>query len=140
MRDDEEERSRRAAEDTELAGYYQQVQDALEGTGAGNSAEGIEDFTAGEVGQGERRSINKSYQRMHGEDVVTTPKTKKSNRVIKLPKFLCEEMKDCLKMFYDIKPGDRIFQLLSKHVLSTEMERGCKVAGTKYIRASSDIQ
>ena len=48
--------------------------------------------------------INKSYQRMHGEDVVTTPKTKKSNRVIKLPKFLCEEMKDCLKMFYDIKP------------------------------------
>ena len=78
--------------------------------------------------------INKSYQRMHGEDVVTTPKTKKSNRVIKLPKFLCEEMKDCLKMFYDIKPGDRIFQSLSKHVLSTEMERGCKAAGVKVIR------
>ena len=78
--------------------------------------------------------INKSYQRMHGEDVVTTPKTKKSNRVIKLPKFQCEEMKDCLKMFYDIKPGDRIFQSLSKHVLSTEMERGCKAAGVKVIR------
>jgi len=78
--------------------------------------------------------INKSYQRMHGEDVVTTPKTKKSNRVIKLPKFLCEEMKDCLKMFYDIKSGDRIFQSLSKHVLSTEMERGCKAAGVKVIR------
>ena len=57
IREDEEERIRRATEDTELAGYYQQVQDALEGTGAGDSAEGLEDITAGEVGQGERRSI-----------------------------------------------------------------------------------
>ena len=72
MRDDEEERSRRAAEDTELAGYYQQVQDALEGTGAGNSAEGIEDFTAGEVGQGERRSIR--------EALVTKGRTKGTSR------------------------------------------------------------
>lgn len=68
LRDDEEERIRRAAEDTELAGYYQQVQDALEGTGAGNSAEGIEDFTAGEVGQRERRSIR--------EALVTKGRTK----------------------------------------------------------------
>ena len=60
LRDDEEERIRRAAEDAELAGYYQQVQDALEGTGASDSAEGIEDFTAGEVGPGERRSIRKT--------------------------------------------------------------------------------
>lgn len=28
-------------------------------------------------------TINKSYQRLHGEDVITTPKTKKSNRTIK---------------------------------------------------------
>ena len=38
--------------------------------------------------------INKSYQRLHGEDVITTPKTKKSNRIIKMPKFLCEEMRE----------------------------------------------
>jgi len=30
--------------------------------------------------------INKFYQRLHGEDVITTPKTKKSNRMIKMPK------------------------------------------------------
>ncbi|MCF0128035.1 MAG: tyrosine-type recombinase/integrase [Pseudobutyrivibrio sp.] len=78
--------------------------------------------------------INKSYQRLHGEDVVTTPKTKKSIRVIKLSNFLCEEMKDCLKMFYDIKPTDRIFQSLSKHSLFTEMDRGCKLTGLKRIR------
>lgn len=32
-------------------------------------------------------TINKSYQRLHGEDVISTPKTKKSNRTIKMPKF-----------------------------------------------------
>ena len=78
--------------------------------------------------------INKSYQRLRGQDVITTPKTRKSNRVIKLPHFLCEEMQDCFKMFYDMKPTDRIFQSMSKHILSTEMQRGCKAAGVKVIR------
>lgn len=60
LRDDEEERNRRAAEDAEFAGYYQQVQDALEGTGAGDSAEGLEDITSGEVVPGERRSVREA--------------------------------------------------------------------------------
>lgn len=38
--------------------------------------------------------INKSYQRLQGKDVITTPKTKKSNRVIQMPDFLCDEMQD----------------------------------------------
>ena len=53
--------------------------------------------------------VNKSYQRLHGEDVITTPKTKKSNRIIKMPKFLCEEMQDYLQMLYGLKKKDRIF-------------------------------
>lgn len=60
LRDDEEERIRRAAEDAELAGYYQQVQDALEGTGAGDITEGREDISDGEVTSGERRSIREA--------------------------------------------------------------------------------
>ena len=44
--------------------------------------------------QKETVRINKFYQRLHGEDVITTPKTKKSNRMIKMPKFLCEEMQE----------------------------------------------
>ncbi len=47
--------------------------------------------------------INKSYQRLHGEDVITTPKTKKSNRMIKMPKFLCEEMQEYLQMLYGLE-------------------------------------
>lgn len=77
--------------------------------------------------------INKSYQRLHGEDVITTPKTKKSNRTIKMPDFLCEEMQDYLGMLYDVGKNDRIFNI-SKHYLGREMERGSKAAGVKRIR------
>jgi integrase len=52
-------------------------------------------------------TINKSYQRLKGQDVITSPKTKKSNRTIKMPKFLCEEMKEYLGMLYGLKKKDR---------------------------------
>lgn len=38
--------------------------------------------------------INKSYQRIGCEDVVTDPKTAKSIRTVQMPDFLAEEMKD----------------------------------------------
>ena len=78
-------------------------------------------------------TINKSYQRLHGEDVITTPKTKKSNRTIKMPNFLCDEMKDYLGMLYGIKKKERIFTI-TKSYLHHEMDRGAKSAGVKRIR------
>ena len=77
--------------------------------------------------------INKSYQRLHGEDVITTPKTKKSNRIIKMPKFLCEEMQEYLNMLYGLKKKDRIFTV-TKSYLHHEMDRGAEAAGVKRIR------
>ena len=77
--------------------------------------------------------INKSYQRLHGEDVITTPKTKKSNRTIKMPNFLCDEMRDYLGMLYGVKKKDRIFTV-TKSYLHHEMDRGAKEAGVKRIR------
>ncbi|MBC8575193.1 site-specific integrase [Yanshouia hominis] len=78
-------------------------------------------------------TISKSYQRLKGQDVITTPKTKKSNRVIKMPQFLCEEMQDYIKMFYSAEDDERIFPI-SKHYLHSEMDRGCKETGVKRIR------
>jgi len=78
-------------------------------------------------------SINKSYQRLEGQDIITTPKTKKSNRIIKMPQFLCEEMQEYIKMFYSAGKSDRIFPV-TKHYLKHEMERGCKETGVKRIR------
>ena len=77
--------------------------------------------------------INKSYQRLHREDVITPPKTLKSNRTIKMPKFLCDEMQDYLKMLYEPKEDERIFTI-SKSYLHHEMNRGSKVSGVKRIR------
>ena len=85
------------------------------------------DFEKGTV------QINKSYQRLKGRDVVTEPKTPKSNRVIKMPKFLCDEIKEYLKTLYGVKPSDRIFPI-TKSYLHHEMDRGCKDVGVKRIR------
>ena len=78
-------------------------------------------------------TINKSYQRLKGRDVITSLKTVKSNRTIKMPKFLCEEMQDYIRMLYDIGENERIFQI-TKSYLHHEMNRGAKVAGVKRIR------
>ncbi len=78
-------------------------------------------------------SITKSYQRLKGRDVITEPKTQKSNRVIKMPHFLCAEMQDFIKTLYGIKQGDRIFTV-TKYYLHHEMDRGAKQTGVKRIR------
>ena len=77
--------------------------------------------------------INKSYQRLEGEDVISTPKTKNSNRTVKMPQFLCDEMQDFFKQYYSLQPDDRIFPV-TKYYLSHEMDRGCKESGVKRIR------
>lgn len=77
--------------------------------------------------------INKSYQRLRGRDVITTPKTAAGARTIAIPGFLCDEMKDCLRVHYDIRPGDRIFPM-TKHGLFKNMESESKAAGVKRIR------
>lgn len=70
---------------------------------------------------------------MNGQDLITTPKTEKSNRIIKMPQFLADEMQDYLKQLYDIELNDRMFTV-TKSYLHREMDRGAKEAGVKRIR------
>ena len=78
-------------------------------------------------------TISKSYQRISGRDVITTPKTEKSNRTITMPRFLVEEIQEYLTMQYDIGLNDRLFPI-TKDYLYREMQRGCKETGVKSIR------
>ena len=78
-------------------------------------------------------SITKSYQRLKGRDIITDPKTPKSVRVIQMPQFLTEEIRDYFKSIYKLQPHDRIFPL-TKSYLHHEMNRGSKSAGVKRIR------
>ena len=78
-------------------------------------------------------SITKSYQRLKGRDVITDPKTPKSVRVIQMPQFLTDEIRDYLKSLYKVRPDQRIFEV-TKSYLHHEMDRGAKEAGVKRIR------
>lgn len=78
-------------------------------------------------------SISKSYQRLNGQDLITTPKTEKSNRIITMPQFLADEMKDYLRILYDVGEDERMFTI-TKSYLHREMDRGAKEAGIKRIR------
>ena len=78
-------------------------------------------------------TINKSYQRIQREDVITEPKTQKSNRTIQMPDFLVEEIKDYIKLLYSCQSIDRVFPI-TKSYLHHEMDRGAKTAGVKHIR------
>jgi integrase len=77
--------------------------------------------------------INKSYQRIDGEDVITEPKTPNSVRNIQMPEFLAEELKDYIDSLYGVDEDDRIFPI-SKSYLHDEMAPGCAATGVKKIR------
>lgn len=85
------------------------------------------DFTAQTI------RINKSYQRLNKEDVITTPKTSKSNRVVTIPKILCECLLEYKSHIYELQDNDRLFNC-TKYYLTHEMQRGCKISGVKKIR------
>ncbi|WP_409966890.1 site-specific integrase [Bengtsoniella intestinalis] len=80
--------------------------------------------------------INKSYQRLQSKDVITEPKTPKSNRVIQMPQSLCDKMEDYFSQIYKLKPKDRVFPI-TKSYLHAEMRRGCKETGVKKITIHS---
>lgn len=80
-----------------------------------------------------RLSVTKSYQRMHGEDVITAPKTPKSVRTIVMPEFLIGEVIDFMKCIPDLRDFDRLVPA-TKSFLHHEMDRGSKAAKVKRIR------
>ena len=78
-------------------------------------------------------SINRTYQRIGGKDVFTSPKTRKSKRKIPIPDFLCQELSDYIQSRYMLDADEKLFPV-TKSYLSHEMIRGCKNTGVKKIR------
>ena len=64
--------------------------------------------------------INKSYQRIGSEDVITDPKTEKSNRNVQMPSFLMDEIKEYLDSLYGIEDNQRMFPVNTDY---TQTER-----------------
>ena len=78
-------------------------------------------------------SISKSYQRLDEKDVITPPKTPKSNRKITISPFLAEELKEYCSHLYGIMPNERMFRF-TKSYMEHEIVRGIKETGVKRIR------
>lgn len=78
-------------------------------------------------------TINKSYQRLGGKDMITPPKTPKSNRVVMLPEVLKTVLHDYMEKCYGLQPDDRLFPY-NKSFLYREMQYGIDASGVKRIR------
>ena len=78
-------------------------------------------------------TINKSYQRIKKQDVITSPKTDKSYRVIDIPDFLAEELKGYIFGIYKLRRKDRVFPLSKGH-LGRMIKTVALKAGVKPIR------
>ena len=61
------------------------------------------------------------------------PKTPKSKRIITLPAFLCDIIKEYAAKYYGIEPKDKLFPA-TKDSFHRAMKRGCEVTSIKKIR------
>ena len=59
--------------------------------------------------------ITKTYTRIEGKDLITTPKTPKSNHKVNIPKFLVDELQDYTGKLYGIMSNERIFHCTSSY-------------------------
>ena len=78
-------------------------------------------------------SITKNLVRVKGEDKIHPPKTPKGVRVITIPPFLAEDLREYFNKQYGILPNERIFRF-TKSFMEHQIIRGAKESGVKRIR------
>ncbi len=77
-------------------------------------------------------SITKTYTQINGEDIISTPKTKRSMRRISIPRFLLDEVNVYISG-RRIRPDQRLFER-THHYLLYKLRRGCRNSGVRQIR------
>lgn len=78
-------------------------------------------------------NIDKSYQRIKGEDVITEPKTPKSIRVVEMPPQLIEIIKEYITKMFKPKIDSRLFNC-TKYTFEHSMKYYSAKANVKRIR------
>ena len=77
-------------------------------------------------------SISKTYQRVNRKDVISSPKTASSVRIVSMPAFLCDELQEYIDMLYEPAKDERIFKF-SKTNLARNFHSLSDKAGLKRI-------
>ena len=78
-------------------------------------------------------TVNKNYQVVGDKEMITSPKTPKSNRTIPIPDKLAECLDLYMGLCYGLKPTDRLFPY-RKEYLYRILKKGCEKSGVKKIR------
>ena len=78
-------------------------------------------------------SINKTYHRFGSDDIITTPKTRRSVRKVPIPNFLCDRLERYKQRFYKPNETDRVF-IYTKVILGRKLRAYCAISGVKRIR------
>lgn len=79
------------------------------------------------------RANAKTYYRRNQTDYITPPKTESSNRMITIPKFLQEELKNFLDIQYGLTQEERIFPITDR-AIQKKMKQKTELAKLKPIR------
>lgn len=78
-------------------------------------------------------SIEKTHSRVHGKDVYTSPKTKKSKRKILLSNQVITQLEEYKTTLYKPTKSEQVFKW-SKRGLEQTIAEACKLSGVKRIR------
>ncbi len=77
--------------------------------------------------------INKTYHRINGKDVISTPKTDNSVRTIIIPNFLKKEVQKYIGQHYGLPENERLFPILAR-TLQKRLKKYEEKSGVKPIR------
>jgi len=80
-----------------------------------------------------RLSITKTYYRTDRKDIITSPKTEQSTRVIDIPEFLTREIKEYVDRHYQLPDDERLFPVVAEAV-QHKLKRQVEKTGVKKIR------
>lgn len=78
-------------------------------------------------------SITKTYYRTERRDIITTPKTEQSVRVIDITQFLTKEIEMYVNRCYGLPDNKRMFPIVAEAV-QHKLKRACVKSGVKPIR------
>lgn len=79
---------------------------------------------------GNTLKVNKTYK---GSEKSTDPKTENSYRIVPMPEFIINDLKDYITRLYGLQPNDRIFYF-GKGTLNKELNDLADQAGLEHIR------
>lgn len=83
---------------------------------------------------GNKMTISKSFTRVNGQNIISTPKTNSSNRIITVPNFIIEMLNEYIDTLYGYASKNRLFENTGKSQICRQIKLISKHTGLPRIR------